>query len=165
MSTAKSIQELSSLIKQKVSEAMKDEVFEKVRDVYQKHIDEDVYDAYSPISYIRRDVNGGLIADSNIVGEMSGESLKVKDIAPPNESIAESSNSFSPSSSTQLMQWIEEGAAYHGDAKYIFDRDMSGEPWANPRPATANTISDLQTNKQHKQALKAGLKARGINSK
>lgn len=165
MPTAKSMKELSSLIKQKVSAVMEDEVFEKVRDVYQKHIDEDVYDAYSPVSYVRRDTGGGLIADSNIVGEMSGDSLEVKNIAAPNESIANPPSPFAPSSDTQFMEWIENGAAYHGYAKYIFSRDMSGEPWAQPRPATQNTIEDLRANKQHKLALKAGLKARGIDSK
>lgn len=165
MPTAKNINELASLIKQKVSAAMEDEVFEKVRDVYQKHIDEDVYDAYSPTSYLRREISGGLIADSNIVGEIYGERLEVKNIAVPDESIAIPPTPFAPSSDTQFMEWIENGDAYHGNAKYIFSRDMSGEPWTEPRPATKNTIDDLRVNKQHKQALKDGLKARGINSK
>ena len=165
MPTANSLNGLYAMIKQRASAAMEDEVFEEVRDVYQKHIDSDVYDAYSPASDVRRDVRGGLIADENIVGNMSGESLEVKNVTPPSESIATFGQSFAPESDTQLMDWIEHGAAYHGNAKYIFNRDMSGEPWANPRPATQNTIDDLRANGQHIEALKRGLKSRGIDSR
>ncbi len=165
MSAAKSWEELVSQINQKAQSALKSEVFEEVRDVYQKHIDSDVYDAYSPHQYQRRDMGGGLIADDNIVGNVNGNTLEVKDIASLNDFNFNGEIISHSSSGTELAEIIEYGSAYSGNAPYLFDGDMSGQPWAVPRPFTENTIKDLQSNKQHIKALRQGLNRQGIKTK
>ena len=163
MAEVKSWNALMNAVKKRVEQTLKNEVFEEVRDVYQKHIDEDVYDVHSPTVYQRRDIGGGLIADENIIGDVNDFVLAVKDIAPLNTSISNSGKQKSYSD-TYLANIIENGLANTGHAKNLFNRDMSSEPWANPRPFTQNTINDLKTNKQHIEALKEGLKKRGIKT-
>lgn len=154
-------------IKQKVSDAMQDDVFQAVKEVYQKHIDEDVYDTGSGY-YRRRDASGGLIADENIqktkIGDMG---LEVRNMATPSSSLSPKSSS---GTAGQLAEWIEHGDAYKTDAQkamfgHYSNKDFSGEAWASPRPFTRNTIEDLKANKQHKFALINGLRKRGINAK
>jgi uncharacterized protein YgfB (UPF0149 family) len=160
MATYKNWDALMKAVQKKVDSTLQNEVFEEARDVCQKHIDEDVYGAYSPTSYQRRDMSGGLIANENIIGEMTGNVLEVKDIAQLNTS--EGKQTYN--SQTYLAQIIEYGKAYTGNAVYLFDRDMSDQPWANPRPFIQNTIEDLIINKQHIKAMKAGLAQRGIKT-
>lgn len=165
MATVDSWSALVKAVQKKVNDAMKHEVLETVKDKYKEHIQTDVYDTYSPTVYNRRGNNSGLIADENIAGEMKGNTLEVKDIAFPNESISQPQTLYDPSDPTQFAKWIEYGQTYNGKAKYLFNRDMSGEVWANPRPFTENTIDELKSNPSIiKDALKKGLKERGIKT-
>lgn len=154
---------IQSVVKQ-VDETVKKDVFPVVKEVYQKHIQAEVYDAYSPVTYQRRGSDGGLIDSDNIVGKYKDRVLEVRNIAKPNESIAQPKTPYSPAYDTQFAAWIERGKAYTGDAKkYLFGpRDHSDESWALPRPFTKETVKDLSVNQQHKKALCDGLKRRGL---
>ena len=125
MATYSSWSALNKALQKKINETMQDEVFEEVRDVYQKNIQSDIYDAYSPTQYTRR---MSLLDDSNIVGEVDNGVLEVKNIANPNESIAQPQTLYNPTNETQFISWIEHGEAYNGKAKYLFKGDMSSEP-------------------------------------
>jgi len=160
MASVTSWKALMEIVQKKIDSAQKNEVFEAVRDVYQDHVQSDVYNVYSPSAYVRRMENGGLIADENIVGNVNNNILEVMDVAPLNKS----EGAITYNSQTYLTKIIENGLAYTGNAVYLFDQDMSGEPWATPRPFTKNTIDDLKQNKQHVEALKKGLKKRGIKT-
>lgn len=153
---------LTEKVQHTVNQIAMDEVLDAVKEVEQKHIYEDVYAVYKPIQYKRRYCNNGLMTNDRIVGDLNGNTLEVKNIAEPNTSINQTF--YNPSHNTQFSEWIEFGETYNGNAKYLFNRDMSGEPWANPRPFTANTIEDLRQNKQHIEALKKGLKKRKIKT-
>ena len=165
MSAVRSWEELIAQVNQKAQNTLKYEVFEEVRDTYQKHIDQDAYDAYSPSQYERRDMGGGLISDENIVGEVKGNILEVKDVAPLNDFDLNGDIISHSSSGTELGEIIEYGSAYTGNAPYLFNGDMSGQAWTQPRPFTENTIDDLQRNKQHINAMKKGLQRQGIKTK
>lgn len=164
MSAAKSFEEIIAQVNPKIQNALKNEVSEEVRDVYQKHIDQDVYDAYSP-GRERRDIGGGLIADENIIGEVKGNTLEVKNITPLDDFDINGDIISHSSSGAELGEIIEYGLAYTGNAPYLFSGDMSGQPWTQPRPFTKNTIDDLQRNKQHVNAMKKGLQRQGIKTK
>jgi len=131
-----------------------------VVDEYKDKIQEEVYNQYSPTRYHRR---SSLTNDTNISREINENTLEVKNIAIPDESIAQPQTPYNPSDSTQFMKWIEYGQTYNGKAKYLFHGDMSGEPWANPRPATEKTIENLNLTKKHVKAMKDGLRERGFN--
>lgn len=164
MATVKGWNALMKNIKKQVEDTAKKDVFPVVKDVYQQHIQDEVYDAYSPTSYQRRGHADGLIADDNIVGEYKDGVLEVKDIAVAKDPVSPPRTPYSHDFDTQFASWIERGAAYTGKAVYLFDGDKSGEPWAQPRPFTEKTVDDLATNQQHKKALADGLKKRGIKT-
>jgi len=147
--------EITKSVQDKVNKIAQVSVTDVVKEVEQQHIQTDVYDVYTPKYYKRRYYNDGLIANDNIVGSMDGNTLEIVNITKP----------YNNSYNNELAPLVEYGLAYSGNAKNIFKSDMSGEPWANPRPFTANTIKDLKTNKQHVKALKNGLKNYGIKVK
>lgn len=157
--------DLTKKVQNTVNQIAMDEVLDAVKEVEQKHIQEEVYDAYNPIAYKRRYYDNGLIADDNIVGELNGNTLEVRNTTQPNASISKPPTPYNSSDITQFSKWIEFGETYNGNAKLLFDGNRSDEPWANPRPFTANTIEDLKQNKQHIKALKEGLKKRNIKTK
>lgn len=165
MSTVKNWSELVSAIKKQTADAMQKEVFETVREVYQSHIKSDVYDTYSPTVYEQRGSNGGLMDADNIIGQMNGDTLEVLNVASPSTSIADPPTPYIPDNQTKFAEWIEYGQAYNGGARSLFPRDMSSEPWAQPREFTANTINDLKSNKQHLKALAEGLRRAGAKLK
>lgn len=165
---ASSWAELIGQIKSKVQEAMADDVKDEVKDVYAKNIQETVYDSYTPVEYERR---GELGDELNLVGKMNGDTLEVRNVAVPSESIYKDKKGnsapvrYSPPNDTQFASWIETGAPYTGKAVKLFPAHVKGQPWTVARPFTKNTIADLSANKQHVNALKSGLNRRGIPTK
>jgi len=157
MATYNNLGSLFAAIKGAAREALQNEVYEKVKSVEENHISSDVYGAYSPTMYERRGAGGGLLADENIIGEMvSDDTLSVRNTASPSPSVL--GTAYSPSSDTTFAGWIE-----NGEVNNIFNG--TDAPWTEPRPFTQNTVEELQQTKEHVQALKAGLRARGISCK
>lgn len=133
-----------------------DEVYEAVRDVQLEHIAEDVMDVYRPAEYERRD--NGLENPGNIWASRSSQ----------NELVVENVTQFNPDYGTEnygygLVGLIEYGDGWNG--LYYDYRPKKNARYLKPRPFIANTRADLKTNKQHIQALKDGLKTRGIRFK
>lgn len=157
MATVKGWEQLTEALQKKVNATLEDNVFKAVKEVYLEHIESDVYDKYTPKIYERRHQSGGLADEHNITGKMVEGTLEVMNIGMPNDSLF--GKEFNSSYLTQFASWIE-----NGDAGKVFGGDFSGEPWANPRPFTENTIKDLKQNKQHIKAFKEGLKSRGIKT-
>lgn len=174
MATVKSWAELTKAINKKVAAALENEVKEEVKSTYLKNIESDVYDSYSPTAYNRRGADDGLLDPDNIVGECKDSVLEIRNVAVPNESIAPEGSThteYSPAYDTQFAAWIERGEVYNGKAPYIFTPDAdgnmidhSGEVWAKPRPFTQHTIDELKATQKHKEALKEGLKKRGVKT-
>lgn len=150
---AKSFKELTKEIQKRIDKSLINEVFEEIRDVEQKNIDEYVYDVYQPKIYERRDINGGLIADKNIVGKLvkKGE-LEVTNITKPNPD-------YNGTTNKNLPYLIENGYGEKG-YKYDYPADL---PYVAPRPFTEKTEEELIRTKKHVKALKEGLKNNGLN--
>lgn len=133
-----------------------DEVFEAVRDAQLEHIDDDVMSVYRPVEYGRRD--NGLESPSNI---WASRSLA-------NELVVENVTQFNPDYGTEnsgygLVGLIEYGDGWNG---FFYDYKIRDNArYLKPRPFISNTRKDLQEHKQHVQAMKDGLKARGIRFK
>ena len=161
MSSFNSIADLEKYIKGAIKNSLKNEVFEKVRDVEQQHIDDDVYGAYpNPAMYKRRDVNGGLIADESIKRTMIGDdTLQVTNIAKPNP--IGYPQSQVTTKGKNLASLIEGGDGASG--VYDFPSDDE-DAYMNPRPFTQNTIEELATTGKHIKALQDGLKRNKIES-
>lgn len=70
-------------------------------------IKENVYDSYSPHVYERRGSNGGLLDRRNIISQVDGTRLRVKNIAQPNDSLFGTPLYSEPSG--LLYKWIDEG--------------------------------------------------------
>jgi hypothetical protein len=70
----KSFASLKRAVLAKAKKGMKENVLPIVRETMQASIQKEVYSVYDPVSYKRREYNGGLIADKNIVGFISDRS-------------------------------------------------------------------------------------------
>lgn len=98
-----------------------------VEQVLLSHIRSDIYGAYSPASYVRRNE---LWSGKNIQSNVSGYELTVKDMTPGNTPIAAG---YTPPGNV-LIGIIETGAQGHGSGK-----------WRNAfaRPAVANAQHEV----------------------
>lgn len=160
MPTMKNMKDLEKYLQAKINKSLQTEVFEEVRDVEQKNIDQTVYDSYTPKVYERREILDGLIADKNIEGALVRDGvLKVKNVASPSPSL------IGDNPQTPFPTWVEYGKSpmVHGIDKDNFYIDKSERFPA--RPFTRNTIDDLERNKQHVKAMKNGLKKQGLDIK
>lgn len=159
MATFNSFEALMNSVKKNIiPDVQENEVLETVKEVYKEHIERDVYNAYTPKKYERRNQNGGLSDENNITGEVVGNTLEVMNIGEPNKSLF--GTEFNSSFQTQFASWIE-----HGEAGNTFNGVFSSEPWANPRHFTENTIKDLRQSKKHITALKKGFTRHGVGTK
>ncbi|MDR1629235.1 MAG: hypothetical protein LBS36_03350 [Oscillospiraceae bacterium] len=154
----KTLEELNKVLRKKITESLKADVFESIKEVEKKHINSDIYDVYEPTWYTRRKSNGGLIDDSNFICDIdeSALSLNVINVTPPNESVL--GTPYDSSNKTALLSWIESGSVPN-----IFNNNDYA--WMHPRPFVKNSIDDLLINKQHIKILKEGLLKRGLRVK
>lgn len=127
-----------------INNALREEVTDAIRAEEQKKIDELVYDVYSPKVYERRDTDGGLIADENIVGTVKAGTLSVANITPPNPYARDGATT-----NKSLIATIETGQGY--------DYENPG-----PRPFIDATIDSLRASNKVEEALKNGLKRQGL---
>jgi len=143
---------LKSKLTEVVSEALRDDCFKSVQKVEQQHIQSDVYDVYDPSVYDRREYNGGLIADDNIIlTEVDNLTIEVVNITDPNPYARDGATT-----DKFLPELVEYGQGYNG---YSYDYRFEK---MGVRPFIENTIEDLQQNKQHVDGLRKGLAKRGI---
>lgn len=136
----KNTSELIAYINSKIQETLITDVTNEVKKTLKKHMDIDVYKAYTPQINTRRMSDGGLIDDKNIVAELKGNTVDVKPVAPPQGEIG--------TGGTELANWIESGSINHH------------QPF--PRPFVANTINELQNTKKITKIVKQSLKSKGL---
>ena len=117
-----------------------------------------VYGAYqSPVMYGRRHGSGESLLDpENFSGEADNGVLTVKSTATPNYSY-NGANDYTVKS---LAELVEYGDGYKGQ-RYSFPVKEIKEP----RPFMAETAEELESNNALKEALKNGLKRRGLTVK
>jgi hypothetical protein len=141
-----------------VSESMQKEVFEEVAATEQFNIIQTVYQAYpNPSVYERRGTSGGLLDIENIEKDMVDPlTMSVQNTTPPNPYARDGA-----STDKDLPELIEYGHGYKG-----YQYDYPGYPeYTTPRPFTANTIKDLEQSGAHIEAMKRGLRKRGLSVK
>ena len=151
----KSLKELRNYIEKCIDDSLENEVLETVKKIEISHVDEDVFDVYSPSVYERRGVLG-IDDPDNIVGNISQNGvLEVENITE-----------FNPEYETEnlglgLVKLIEYG---HGTSGYFYDYPTSKD-FTEPRPFISNTKKEIKEYKSHVIAMKSGLEKHQIKVK
>lgn len=134
--TFKNINDLFKHIEEQVQDTMVNEVADTVKDNMAEAIQTSVYDAYSPEYYKRRMNNGGLSDTHNMEVTEIPNGISVHNAA----SLDNGRNDYN----------LDEIIVY-GLGNQPFERDFYAE-----------TAERFQENQEHTEALKQGLKKRGI---
>ena len=153
--TLTNLNDLKVYIQAQINSALADEVKTAVAETAEKVGLDVVYGAYqSPVIYERRHGSGESLLDpENFSGEVDNGVLTVKSTAKPNYSYY-GANDYTIKS---LAELVEYGNGYGGQ-RYSFPVKEITEP----RPFMAKTAEELGSNNALKEALKEGLKRRGL---
>lgn len=137
--TFKNLASLMKHIEKDAQETLETEVAETVKDHMSETIQLNVYNSYSPLTYERREEQGGLIDKNNMEATVNGNTLTVKDIAPLDNG----------NTQYELGAIIEFG-------------------WGNmpfERPYYDDTEERLLATNDHVKAMKQGLREKGYKVK
>ncbi len=148
------LKDIESYLRQKIDEVLSDEVSKEVVKTESQQVKTVVYGNKEPSVYQRRKDNGGLSDIRNMVSIVKDGILEVKNITEVNPIKKSDGSYFNNAFPTDygLAEIVE-----YGNKNGII---------ANPkRPFTQATKDDLEESKKHIEALKRGLKKRGVNSK
>lgn len=133
------LKELENYLKDKVQNAMRNEVAKTVIDTEKKHVQTDVYAVYTPTEYER---TYQLLSDESYVVKDIPDGISVKNIRHDEET------------GKMIAPVLESGIGYD------WDSPINGVP----RRFTENTVQDLSQSKDHIKALQNGLKRQGIDT-
>lgn len=152
MPTFHSVQELTAFLEAAVNKSLVQDVAPVVESTLADQIQEDVYDRYHPVMYMRRK---GLGSAENIVSQLrsSGE-LSVMNIASPNKSVFDTP--YTDSGGTSFARWVNDGLVPNifNDKHYV---------WQEPANFIEHTVDELQSTGAIKKSLKKGLIRQGIS--
>ncbi len=135
--TFKNLNSLCRHIEKQIQDTMVNEVADTVKDNMAEAVHTSVYDAYNPQYYNRRMNNGGLSDTQNIEVTEIQNGISVHDAAP-----------------------LDNGRNDYSLDDIIVNRGVLGYPQS--RDFYTETADKLQENQEHTEALKQGLKKRGI---
>lgn len=135
--TFKNLNSLCRHIEKQIQDTMVNEVADTVKDNMAEAVQTSVYDAYSPQYYKRRMNNGGLSDTQNMEVTEIQNGISVHDAAP-----------------------LDNGRNDYSLDDIIVNRGVLGYP--HGRDFYAETAERLSENQEHTEALKQGLKKRGI---
>lgn len=150
-------------LKPYISNALRNDVFENVREIMHTYIQEDVYSAYSPKVYKRRGSSGLGNINSIVYKSSSPYYIFVKTIARPNPyGVNEKSAKYvyKNSSKKELDVLVEYG---HGNP-YNYDFSSTKYAYLEPRPFARHTYELMEDTGFHVLAFVEGLTAEGINA-
>lgn len=158
MAQARSLSELESLIKNHIINGMKEDVSEVIKDEEVDSIISEVYSKYDPVEYNRRFDNSGLSDKDN---------METKLYHKNNEVIIEVVNMTTGNPNQGDEEDFIAPIVEYGHGKYgVYHYSQTGnEPYARPRRFMKTTISLLNQNKKHVQALKDYLNRQGVKTK
>jgi hypothetical protein len=155
MPAYKSIKALCANLQGYVNAALEEEVMDAVRETEQEKAIEVVYATYKASMYSRRGLDGGLVADENIVGTLLADGvLSVDNIAEFNE------NPPSSNSGWGLAGLVEYGNGWNGH-QYDY-ADNPDAAYLKPRPFIESTADELADGSIIKAALRKGLRKNGL---
>lgn len=161
MTIKEALEKANRRIAAKIDEALDHEVADAIRSEEVETILEVVYGAYkTPIMYERRGDFGGMADPYNIEHEVKNGRLVVVNNTDPNP--GGTMNNDRVTTGKYLDQLIEYG---HGSSGGVYDFPKAGAGYMKPRPFTQTTIEHLEKNKAHVDALRKGLKRRGVKVK
>lgn len=154
----KNMKELAAYLNKQIAFVMEDEVAEKVKDVQQRNIQEQVYEAYTPFQYSRRRWSNGGLGDR--------ESMEVDVVETGNGvELTVTNRAKGQDDNFEIAELVEYGDGYNGkEYTYKRNRNNTQNQYLEPRPFTAETVSELQMNNEHVTAFKEGLRKRGIDT-
>lgn len=139
------INKMMQAIEQAASQALSDDIFPIVKKTMQENIEATVYAAYTPKMYDRREYDGGLIADENIVGSMDGRlRLEVRNVA-------QAADGPGYTTDKDLPAVVEHGIKSQYD---FYDPDKPSG-FASPRPFIDYTREELHSRKKELSELVA----------
>lgn len=156
MKIEEALTKINKQLSKKVDNALAKEVLEAVKSEESEAIYSEVYGAYKPSKYRRRQKHGGLADPDNIKGSVSGGVLTVVNTTPPNPGGCVI-NSLVMTDKV-LPELVEHGDGYKS---YHYDFQSDGR-YMEERPFTAKTVENLKKNGDHVEALKKGLKQQGL---
>lgn len=133
-----------------IEDTLMDEVLDEVKDIELKHIEQDVYETYTPKIYVRRS-NDGIGDPDNIVGEVHNMQLEVDNVASFNEDYGTHNHG------TGLATLLNDGNSLNG---YFYD--FPGE-FTQPRPFLDHTEEEIEKTDSVENALAKGLKRRNYD--
>ena|SRR5690625_1813083 len=143
MATFDDLGKLFSHIKKQVSDTLNNEVKETTVNHLKINIEQEVYDKYEPSRYVRLRDQGGLLDDRNIFQELvSPDTLSVRSIRSDR--------------GKDVANIIETGKGY------TWDWTVGTLP--PPRPFHYQTFEDLERTLSHVEAMRQGLRRRGIDA-
>lgn len=149
-------------IQGKVNDTLLHEVAETIKQTEITHVYDDVY-TRDPGRYTRRYANGGLGDINNLYEYLEGDGvLGVAQGTPFNPYVNGVDASDGISHNTPLGMNGLDGLVNYGNGWNGIEYDVKS--WG-PTNFINNTVDELKSTKEHVQALKQGLKARGLNVK
>lgn len=163
MPTFANFGELEKFLKDKIANALENEVAEIVRDHQQIAIEDVVYSRYNvvdgvhqdPYVYERRRDRGGLSDRHNMIGTIDyttdGVRLSIENITKGADS------------NFEIAGLIEYGDGWQGkEYEYKRNRDNTAYQYLNPRPFIQTTRDRLRQSGDHVRSLRDGLIRQGI---
>lgn len=141
------VDELLEALEADIEDTLKHEVLDTVKEIELRHVEEDVFDAYKPKIYGRRD-SGGINDPDNIVGTVQNMELEVENITP----FASGYGTWNRG--VGLTELINDGNNTSG-----FFYDYYGE-FNRPRPFIDNTADEIERTDDVENALAKGLNKR-----
>ena len=152
------LKEANRRIAAKIDEALDHEVADAVRSEEVETILDVVYGVYTtPVMYDRRGDFGGMADPYNIEHEVKNGKLVVVNNTDPNPGGVVDIDQVT--TGKYLDQLIEYG---HDSSGGVYDFPKAGAKFMKPRPFTQKTMEHLDKNKAHVDALRDGLKRRGV---
>lgn len=137
-------------LKLDIEDTLMDEILDEVKDIELRHIEQDVFSAYSPLIYKRRETDG-INDSSNIVGEVYDMQLEVDNITAFNNGYGTYNHGIG------LADLINDGNNLRG---HFYD--YPGE-FNQPRPFIDNTIEEIKQTGSIENALAKGLRKRNYD--
>lgn len=126
-------------LKSDIEDVLMDEVLDEIKDIEIRHVENDVFSAYSPNVYRRRQ-SDGLDDPDNIVGEVNNLHLSVDNV-------------------TEFTDWKGRFNRGSGLAEFVNDYDYPGII-DQSRPFLDNTIEEIENTNSVEDALARGLRKR-----
>ncbi|MBO5970931.1 MAG: hypothetical protein J6S14_20840 [Clostridia bacterium] len=166
-----SVAALKVHIEKQVAKVLANEVADVVRDVQKEAIEEEVYGVYPrTVKYDRRKDNGGLSDEDNMLADVKGTVLRIRNVTRPNDEYDAYDTQFADDGCERSYVFDLPALIEYGDAGAVgythkHSSMPSGPTFLEPRPFVARTREELQKHGYHVNALRYGLIKAGFKVK